>query len=149
MKRWVYNSVFLILIAALLYGCTASPRFTGNEHPSDRREPAGYTGRDAVLTIEGVASYYAHDFHGRKTANGETYDMYAMTAAHKTFPFGTVVRVHNLSNGKITVVRINDRGPFVEGRIIDLSLGAAQKVGMIESGTARVRLEVLQWGEQQ
>jgi len=149
MKRWVYNSLFLILIVALLYGCTASPRFTGGERPSDRREPEGYTGSDAVLTIEGVASYYAHDFHGRKTANGETYDMYAMTAAHKTFPFGTVVRVHNLSNGKYAVVRINDRGPFVEGRIIDLSLGAAQKVGMIESGTARVRLEVLQWGEQQ
>jgi len=149
MERWVYITVFLILLLSLLYGCTASPRFTGTERPTNRSEPSEYAGRSAVLTVEGVASYYAHDFHGRQTANGESYDMYAMTAAHKSFPFNTIIRVQNLTNDKNVIVRINDRGPFVEGRIIDLSLGAARRIDMIESGTARVRLEVLEWGEQQ
>jgi len=148
MERWGYSIVFLILFVSLLYGCTAQPRFTGGERSEPERDRESYRGRSAVLTVEGVASYYAHDFHGRTTANGEKYDMYAMTAAHKSFPFNTMVRVHNLANDKNIVVRINDRGPFVEGRIIDLSLGAAQRIGMIESGTARVRLEVLEWGQQ-
>jgi peptidoglycan lytic transglycosylase len=90
---------------------------------------------------EGIASWYGHPFHGRRTASGEIYNMYAMTAAHRTLPFGTVVRVHDLESGKSVVVRINDRGPFVEGRIIDLSYSAAQAMGM--SGTALVRLEII------
>jgi rare lipoprotein A len=93
---------------------------------------------------EGIASWYGHPFHGRRTASGEIYSMYAMTAAHKTLPFGTDVRVHDLENGKSVDVRINDRGPFVEGRIIDLSYSAAQSMGM--SGTALVRLEILDFG---
>jgi len=109
---------------------------------------SAYRDRSAILTLEGVASYYAHDFHGRKTANGEIYNMYDMTAAHKSFPFNTIVRVRNLSNDKNIIVRINDRGPFVVGRIIDLSLGAAQKIDMVQSGTTQVRLEVLEWGRQ-
>ena len=90
-----------------------------------------------------VASYYADKYHGRKTSNGETFNMYDMTAAHKTLPFNTKVKVTNLSNGKSVVVRINDRGPFVKGREIDLSKGAAVKIGMIKSGTAKVSLEIV------
>lgn len=93
---------------------------------------------------KGIASWYGKKFHGRKTSNGETYNMYAETAAHKTLPFGTVVRVENLDNGKETVVRINDRGPFVSGRIIDLSYKAGKKVGIDITGTARVRITALE-----
>lgn len=89
---------------------------------------------------EGKASWYGKKFHGRKTANGETYNMYAMTAAHKTLPMGTYVRVYNLSNKTETVVRINDRGPFVRYRIIDLSYSAATKIDMIGPGTAPVKI---------
>lgn len=91
----------------------------------------------------GVASYYGKRFHGRLTANGERFNMNAMTAAHKTLPFGTKVRVTNARNGRSVVVRINDRGPFVRGRTIDLSKSAAQKIGMIGSGHAKVKLEVV------
>jgi rare lipoprotein A len=96
-----------------------------------------------VRTLSGVASWYGGRFHGRKTANGERYDMHKLTAAHKSLPFGTKVRVTNSRNGKSVVVRINDRGPFVCSRVIDLSRGAASAVGMIEAGVARVRLEIL------
>ncbi|HEY3308416.1 MAG TPA: septal ring lytic transglycosylase RlpA family protein [Desulfuromonadaceae bacterium] len=92
---------------------------------------------------EGNASWYGSDFHGKPTSNGETYDMYAMTAAHKTLPLGVYVSVHNRDNGRKTVVRINDRGPFVKGRIIDLSYSAAKELGVVESGTAPVRIEAL------
>jgi rare lipoprotein A len=92
---------------------------------------------------EGVASWYGIPFDGHRTSNGETYDMHAFTAAHRTLPFGAVVRVTNLRNGQQTEVRINDRGPFVANRIIDLSLSAAQAIGMVGTGTAQVRLEVL------
>ena len=92
---------------------------------------------------QGKASWYGKDFHGRTTSNGETYDMYDMTAAHKTLPFDTHVRVHNLDNQKTIEVRINDRGPFVRGRIIDLSYTAAQKIGMVGPGTATVEIVAL------
>lgn len=94
-------------------------------------------------TETGVASWYGGKFHGRRTANGEIYDMYGVSAAHKTLPFDTVLEVRNLDNGKRLQVRINDRGPFVKGRIIDLSFTAAQKLGMVGPGTARVRIRVL------
>ena len=99
------------------------------------------------MTLEGVASYYADDFNGKLTSNGETFNMNDLTAANRTLPFGTRVRVTNLSNGKTVVVRVNDRGPYVEGRLIDLSLGAAKRIDLIQTGTARVKLEVLQWGD--
>lgn len=89
--------------------------------------------------FETHASYYAHYFHGRTTANGETFNMHAMTAAHKTLPFGTELRVTNEQNGESVVVRINDRGPYVRGRGIDLSLAAAQEIGMVNAGVAPVR----------
>ena len=92
---------------------------------------------------EGKASWYGKKFHGRKTSNGEIYDMYAMTAAHKTLPMGVFVRVTNKLTGQQTVVRINDRGPFVAGRIIDLSYSAAKQAGVVGPGTAPVRIEAL------
>jgi peptidoglycan lytic transglycosylase len=97
----------------------------------------------AGFVQEGVASWYGSDFHGKLTSNGETYDMYALTAAHKTLPMGVHVRVTNKSNGRQLVVRINDRGPFVAGRIIDLSYTAAKRLGVVGPGTAPVRIEAL------
>jgi len=91
----------------------------------------------------GVASYYGRRFHGRLTANGERFDMRAMTAAHKTLPFGTMVRVTNRRNGRSVTVRINDRGPFIRGRTIDLSRGAAEQIGLIAHGHAPVGLELV------
>lgn len=91
----------------------------------------------------GFASWYGGKFQGRKTASGEIFDTNLLTAAHKTLPFGTVVKVTNLENGKTVVVRINDRGPFVEGRIIDLSQAAAEEIGMLGAGVARVNLEIV------
>ena len=92
---------------------------------------------------EGVASFYGKGFHGRRTASGERFDQNDMTAAHKTLPFGTRVRVTHLNNGRSVVVVVNDRGPFVRGRVIDLSRGAAGRIGMVNSGVAKVRLEIL------
>ncbi len=91
----------------------------------------------------GIASWYGSDFHGRATSNGETYNMHDITAAHKLLPMHTMLLVTNLENGKQTVVRVNDRGPFVQGRIIDLSLGAARKIDLVQSGTAKVRITAL------
>jgi rare lipoprotein A len=90
---------------------------------------------------EGLASFYGAGLHGRPTANGERFDKEALTAAHKTLPFGTCVEVTSLTNGRSVRVRINDRGPYVAGRIIDLSEAAARQLGMISSGVSRVRLD--------
>ena len=95
---------------------------------------------------KGLASWYGQAFHGRNTSNGETYDMYAMTAAHKTLPMNTMLLVRNLENGKKTVVRINDRGPFVRGRIIDLSYKAAKKIDVVANGTSKVQIVALAEG---
>ncbi|HPR55839.1 MAG TPA: septal ring lytic transglycosylase RlpA family protein [Deltaproteobacteria bacterium] len=92
----------------------------------------------------GTASWYGEDFHGKPTAMGEPYDMYGVTAAHKTIPLGSTVRVTNLANGNQVIVPINDRGPFVGDRIIDMSYGAACKLDMVDAGLARVRVEVLE-----
>jgi rare lipoprotein A len=89
----------------------------------------------------GLASYYARSLHGRRTASGARYDNRRMTCAHRTHPFGTVLRVTDVETGRSVVVKVNDRGPFAEGRVIDLSWAAARKLGMIERGLARVRVE--------
>jgi rare lipoprotein A len=91
----------------------------------------------------GIASWYGKKFHGRKTSNGETYDMYGISAAHKTLPLGTYVKVYNLDNKKCLTVRINDRGPFIQGRIIDLSYGAARRLGIVNNGTANVFIKTV------
>lgn len=95
----------------------------------------------------GLASYYHDKFQGRRTASGEVVDQNALTAAHRSYPFGTMVRVHNLDNDKTVEVRINDRGPFVPGRIIDLTRRAAKAIGMLQQGVARVRLSVIKAAE--
>ena len=96
-----------------------------------------------VLKTNAHASYYAEKYHGRRTASGEIFNMNDMTCAHKTLPFGTILRVTNLKNGKTVDVRVNDRGPFVKGREIDVSKAAAVKLDMIKTGTANVRIEVV------
>lgn len=104
-------------------------------------------GEDAGFVEQGVASWYGHHFHGKKTSNGEIYDMHARTAAHKTLPLGVTVKVKNLANGRETLARINDRGPFVKGRIIDLSYTLAKELGVDGPGTAPVRIEALGYRE--
>ncbi len=91
----------------------------------------------------GIASWYGHPYHGRRAANGEIYDMEQLTAAHKTLPFDTIVKVTSLTNGKSITVRITDRGPFIDGRVIDLSRAAARQIDMIGPGIMRVRLEAV------
>jgi len=93
------------------------------------------------ITETGKASYYGNDFNGKKTANGQTFNKNSLTAAHKTLPFGTVVKVTNLSNGKTVTVTINDRGPYAKGRIIDLSEKAAASIDMVNQGVAQVQLK--------
>lgn len=93
-----------------------------------------------------MASWYGNEFHGRRTANGEVFDQWGMTAAHKELPFNTLVKVTNEKNGRSVRVRINDRGPFVRGRIIDLSRGAASELDMVADGIVPVRVEVMKWG---
>ncbi|HMD14730.1 MAG TPA: septal ring lytic transglycosylase RlpA family protein [Bacteroidota bacterium] len=128
------------ICAFLLIGCVASPRFTSAKFSS--------AGENEMLTVEeGVASYYADEFNGRITSNGEKYDMNQLTAAHRTLPFNSRVRVTNTDNGQSVIVRINDRGPFKDDRIIDLSLAAAKAISLITAGTAHVRLEVIERGE--
>ncbi len=109
-------------------------------HP---KRPRGGAPPKIVQNELGIASWYGHPFHGRPTASGEIYNMHDLTAAHRTLPFGTRVRVHDLDNGRDVELRINDRGPFVKGRIIDLSNAAAKSMQMIGAGTAHVRLEIL------
>ncbi|RMH21439.1 MAG: septal ring lytic transglycosylase RlpA family protein [Acidobacteria bacterium] len=109
---------------------------------SHRAEPPRI--RSAAGVERGIASWYGKPFHGRRTASGEVYDMHALTAAHPTLPLGTVVEVTHLGNGRRVTVRINDRGPFVPGRIIDLSFAAAQRLDMVREGVAEVEIRVLE-----
>jgi len=125
--RWLLLGA-AVLVTAVLSSCAS----TGGA----RHGRQGYTER-------GYASWYGPGFHGRATASGEIYDMHDLTAAHKELPLGTVVEVRNLENGRRVQVRINDRGPFVRGRIIDLSHAGAQKIGMIGPGTAKVEIQVV------
>lgn len=97
----------------------------------------------AIETVNGKASYYADKYQGRPTANGESFDQKAFTCAHKTYKFGTMLRVTNLANNKSVKVRVNDRGPYVKGRIVDLTRAAAEKIDMVNAGVADVKVEVL------
>ena len=118
---------------------SGAPSLPSAAPPAIERQPA----IPGQYVEEGVASWYGDPFNGRRAANGEIYDMHQFTAAHRTLPFGAIVRVTNLRNGKQTEVRITDRGPFVANRVIDLSLSAAQAIDMVGPGTAPVRLEIL------
>ena len=152
------NRFFIISILILFVGCSSSPRFYLNSNnKKENRNTRYFTSEEskidtlhnfsnALEIVEGYASFYADDFDGKQTANGETYNMYELTAAHRTYPFNTMIRVVNLANNKTIIVRINDRGPVPEGRIIDLSLGAAKQLGMENTGVQKVRLEIIEWG---
>lgn len=145
-------SVLLPFLLLCLFSC--SEKTTDTSGPATQRPytinkikyypiASSYGYRDT-----GLASWYGPGFHGRLTSNGEKYNMYKDTAAHKILPMNTMVLVKNLENGMETIVRINDRGPFVRGRIIDLSYTAAEKIGMVKNGTAKVRVTALANAEQ-
>jgi rare lipoprotein A (peptidoglycan hydrolase) len=147
----VLESVFLGLGMLILtpsanptaLGKAGSPSQTATApQPSTKTTPK--TQQRPLATWECTTSWYGHDFDGQQTANGETYDMYAETAAHPTLPLGSVVRVVNTRNHRSDVVRINDRGPYVEGRELDVSYAVAKKLGIDHRGTAKVRLELLE-----
>lgn len=132
-----------ILVSLIFFGCSSTTRFSGSNDNSVNNTRIKKTN---VLEIEtGTASFYADEFDGKKTANGEVYDMNDLTAAHPSLPFNTIVKVTNLSNGKSVEVRINDRMPQFKGRIIDLSLAAARRIEMINTGIQEVKLEIINW----
>lgn len=136
--RWMVVGMVVVLTAA---GCgSSSPRFTSHEQgeAASKEWP--------VHQLRGIASYYADEFNGRPTASGEVYDMHGLTAAHRTLPFNTRVKVTNQDNGRSVVVRVNDRGPFKDDRVIDLSLAAARQLGITVAGTATVSLEIVEFG---
>lgn len=139
MKRHLFT-LLSFSFALLLFSCTTTT-ITGPNAPTTSSPPASTA--KVVDTFEGVASWYGPEFHGKKTASGEIFDMTDLTAAHKTLPMGSVCMVTNLDNDKSVTVRINDRGPFAKERVIDLSYAAADVIGMISTGTAPVRVEVL------
>ncbi len=148
-KTHRYPLILFSVISFLIQACATPPPPappTPKGHPKPYRvggtwyQPMPHA-RD--FSQQGIASWYGRKFHGRKTSSGEVYNMYAMTAAHKTLPLGTWVRVRRLDSGKEIVVRINDRGPFVHGRIIDLSYTAAKEMNMVGPGTARVEIVAL------
>lgn len=170
----VVRSWILLAGLLLLTACSTSGPRSGDGAPPVRLDPNGisdavphyepvsvagnrspYTVNGKTYTIlptasgyheRGIASWYGTKFHGRQTANGERYDMYGMSAAHKTLPLPCYVEVTNLDNGRRAIVRVNDRGPFHEGRIIDLSYAAASKLDVLKHGTARVEVRVLDPG---
>lgn len=135
-----------LLTVMTIIGCSSSPKY--RRQPVDTKFKWQGERQEVLFTRLGNASYYGDEFVGRKTACGEVYSHSRFTAAHRSWPFGTRVRVTNLKNNSSVVVIINDRGPFVPDRMIDLSKGAAQKIGMMKDGIVKVKLEVLEWGEE-
>lgn len=130
----------LAVLAVALVGCASRGGPPGEDWGADAPSGGGPAAHEAREIGRGNASWYGEPHHGRRTANGEVFDMNELTAAHKTLPFGTRVRVENLATGQAVVVRINDRGPFAPGRVIDLSRAAAERIGLIRAGVAPVAL---------
>lgn len=120
---------FLTLLVTLLFTTNVMAKTKVNQH-----------------STRGEASYYAGFHYGKKTASGERFNMHSLTAAHRTLPLGSKIKVTNLNNGKEVVVRVNDRGPYARGRVLDVSLGAAKKLDMIKTGTAKVSIQILHVG---
>jgi len=172
----IYSLIVLILMTVLLNGC-ANNRYDMRHDAAPLRNPTQLEQQDAKVVATkksvsasrpysiggkryvpmldetgyqetGIASWYGRKFHGHKTSNGEIYDMFSMTAAHKTLPLPSFVRVTNLDNGKTAIVKVNDRGPFHDNRLIDLSYAAAHKLDYYRSGTARVKVEAVTVAEQ-
>ncbi len=153
------TAVIVMLMAGFIAGCTPAPRYTrARQAPEETgdtakiySEPYTVDGKTYIpmdktpvgKKYRGLASFYAEDYHGKPTSTGETYDMNGLTAAHCTLPLNTWVEVRNLANQRTVIVRVNDRGPFVEDRIIDLSYGAAKELHMVETGVQEVEITVL------
>ncbi len=161
----------VITVTMLIWSCTPSPKYTvgrngsggsrsssgvavgPKDSPGGPNAPYKHEGRTYVpeekpsagKTFRGMASYYGYNdgFHGKPTSNGETFDMHGLTAAHKTWPMNTWIEVRNLANNRTVIVRINDRGPFVDNRILDLSYGAAKEIGMLDTGVQEVEITIL------
>ncbi len=145
-------------VILLTWACASAPRYTSDGRPPARKKatrrppparkkaPKSTRFREGQVLM-GISSFYGPDFHGKLTANGEVYDMYGRTAAHKTMPLNTIIRVTNLANGATIIVRVNDRGPYVAGRILDLSYGAAKKLGFVAQGTTRVKIVIIELGD--
>ena len=156
-RRIIMSLVFKYsLICLMIMGCSSSPRYTTGSTPNRSKSTKKIKSTSASSkngkvkhrkVMTGVSSFYAEDFHGKLTANGEVYDMYGVTAAHKTLPLNTVCRVTNLANNKSLILRINDRGPYIKGRILDCSYGAAKKLDFIKEGTTNVKIEVIEFGD--
>jgi len=139
--------IFFCFTVLLMYmSCTTAPRYKKGSGPSKKPGRVKLQ-KSSSKTLYGTSSYYGQDFHGKLTANGEVYDMYGLTAAHKKLPLNTIVRVTNLANNKSLILRINDRGPYVAGRILDCSYGAAKKLGFLLQGTAKVKIEIIELGD--
>lgn len=143
--RWTWLLTVITGLSILYMGCTASPKFRRDEI---KRPSVKWELPNEPYQV-GMASYYGKKFHGRPTSSGEIFDMYGMTAAHNSLPLGSQIQVTHLGNHRSVIVTVNDRGPFVEGRILDLSYGAAKKLGMIEEGVAEVRIDVFRFGEKE
>ena len=141
---------FIILI---LFSCVASPRYSSSTHKNTPEKHNSTPLKKSTVkqgeVLRGVSSWYGPNFHGKLTANGEVYDQYGLTAAHRTLPLNTVVRVTNLDNGKKLILRINDRGPFVDEhkRILDCSYGAAKKLGFLKKGIAEIKIDIIEFGD--
>jgi peptidoglycan lytic transglycosylase len=134
------KKLLLVIITAIsLIGCSSTPKKAVSYPKSHVQNSKFKVGR----TVKGRASWYGDYFHGKKTASGEKYNMYNLTAASKTLPFGTIVRVKNLDNGKSVKVKINDRGPYVQGRMIDLSRAAFKKIAPLGAGVLKVEVTIL------
>lgn len=140
-KKWSFPT--LLLMVFILQGCTSTARFTSERETGKvvfRGKKAGATDISGDQST-GIASFYGPKFHGLQTASGEVFDMYQFTAAHRQIPFGTRLKVTNLDNGKSVIVRVNDRGPFVKNRVLDLSYAAAKDIDMVTTGVANVKIE--------
>ena len=147
MHKYILPIIISLSGLILVVNCSSSPRYTtGNGNRSKPIKKVNSTAK-SKKTLKGISSYYGEDFHGKLTANGEVYDMYGLTAAHKTLPLNTIVRVTNMENEKSLILRINDRGPYVKGRMLDCSYGAALKLGFIGNGTTKVKVEVIELGD--
>lgn len=158
----LYRLTILFFFLLFIDGCSSSARFTGDRNIDkskyEKKESSEKEGPLKVYTDEyknypiletetGIVSFYSDNFNGKKTASGEIYNPNNLTAAHINYPFGTVIRVINLKNNKSVVVKVNDRRSSFNGRICDLSKKAAESIDMIKSGLAKIKIEVLEWGE--
>jgi len=149
----VAASLLAIALAALIPACAGraprvEPSVPGQPPPAVVSPPAVVPPPAKAYLETGTASWYGRDFHGRTTASGDPFDMYGISAAHRTLPLGTVLRVTNLDNFKTILVKVNDRGPFVRGRILDLSYGAARELDAVPQGSVHVKIEAVEMHEQ-